>query len=76
MHPLEARIALITARSTAAAKDLLTRFSAHAVFPDLIAELELRHPASTNAISAVAIIDALNALVGKRDPPGGTPRRG
>jgi hypothetical protein len=37
------------------------RFSDHALFPEIIRELELRHPL-TNTIGDIAIIDALNAI--------------
>jgi hypothetical protein len=63
---VKARAAAIRARSTASAKEMLQRFSDHALFPALIDEIESRYP-KPDQIGDVAVIDALNALLQKKD---------
>jgi hypothetical protein len=62
---LQERLASIEARSTQGAKEILRRFSDHAIFPALISELETALPGRT-IIGDIAIIDAVNALMIKR----------
>jgi hypothetical protein len=62
---LQERLASIEARSTHGAKETLRRFYGHALFPDIIRELETALPGRA-IIGDIAVIDAVNALMIKR----------